>query len=186
LKQIEQGKPVTVTDERMTRYFMTISEAVQFVLQASTLAGDGEIYILEMGKPVSVKTLAKTLIMMSGQRPGHDIPIHIVGIRPGEKLNEQLCHDHDCLVPTEFERVYRVESEKCSHDIDRQISGLEQAARERLDGSVLDQLRALPIDFHRSEVVESAEPSLTEIKKPNQSSDVRGTARGSIPDRCTS
>jgi FlaA1/EpsC-like NDP-sugar epimerase len=106
LKQIAEGSPVTVTDERMTRYFMTISESVQLVLQASTLATGGEIYILEMGKPVVVKTLANNLIMRSGQRPGDDIPIHIVGIRAGEKLHEQLCYEEDDLLLTDFERVY--------------------------------------------------------------------------------
>jgi FlaA1/EpsC-like NDP-sugar epimerase len=150
LRQIAEGSPVTVTDERMTRYFMTISEAVQLVIQASTLALDGEIYILEMGKPVAVKTLASNLIMMSGQRPGHDIPLKIVGIRPGEKLHEQVCHEDDNLVPTDFERVYRVEQDNPCADIDRQLSRLERAARQRHDDNVLEQLRAMPIDFRES------------------------------------
>jgi FlaA1/EpsC-like NDP-sugar epimerase len=155
-KQIEEGKPVTVTDERMTRYFMTISDAVQLVMQASALAGNGDIYVLEMGDPVPVTTLATKLILMSGQRPGKDIPIRIIGIRPGEKLHEQLCYEDDTLLPTEFERVYRVESDEFPSDIDRQVVRLENAARDRRDAEVLEQLRALPIGFLAPDTSESA------------------------------
>lgn len=93
LKQVAQGGPITVTDERMTRYFMLIPEAVQLVLQAAVLGGRGTVYVLDMGEPVRIIDVARQLIRMHGLVPDVDIKIQLTGIRPGEKLYEELIVD---------------------------------------------------------------------------------------------
>lgn len=104
-RQIQMGGPVTVTDERMTRYFMTIPEAVQLVIRSGSLGDGGEVYVLEMGEAVSIMQLARDMIELSGLRPGRDIAIEVVGRRPGEKLHEDLFNPHERPKPTPAERI---------------------------------------------------------------------------------
>jgi FlaA1/EpsC-like NDP-sugar epimerase len=104
-RQIALGGPVTVTDERMTRYFMTIPEAVQLVIRSGSLGDGGELYVLEMGEPVSIMQLARDMIELSGLRPDRDIAIEVVGRRPGEKLHEDLFNPFERPKPTPAEKI---------------------------------------------------------------------------------
>lgn len=106
LKQIDEGGPVTVTHKEITRFFMTIPEAVSLVLQASLFATGGEIFVLDMGKPVKIYELAENLIRMKGYKPNQDIMIEIVGLRPGEKLYEEILMDEEGLTKTANEMIF--------------------------------------------------------------------------------
>ena len=104
-RQIKDGGPVTVTDPEMTRYFMTIPEACQLVLQTGVLGSGGEIFILEMGTPVRIDDMARDLIRLSGKEPGRDIEIVYTGLRPGEKLFEELITHGEGIVPTAHQKI---------------------------------------------------------------------------------
>jgi FlaA1/EpsC-like NDP-sugar epimerase len=108
--QIRAGGPVTVTDPRMTRYFMSLHEAVQLVLQAAVLAEGGEVFMLDMGDPVNILELAERMIRLSGRVVGTDVPIRIVGRRPGEKLHEDLRAPDERSSPTAHPSILRVSS----------------------------------------------------------------------------
>ena len=125
-KQIEDGGPVTVTHPDMTRYFMTMAEACQLILQAS-VAGSGQaIYVLNMGEPVKISDLAEQMIRLAGLRTDKDIRIEFTGLRPGEKLKEELFHDLESLSPTGFEKLLLADS----REVDREtvLDGCRQLA----------------------------------------------------------
>ena len=105
-KQIERGGPVTVTHKEITRFFMTIPEAVQLILQAVTYAKGGEIFVLDMGEPVKIYDLAVSLIKLLGYEPNVDIPIEITGLRPGEKLYEEILMSEEGLTSTKHDKIF--------------------------------------------------------------------------------
>ena len=107
-KQMARGGPLTVTHPEMTRYFMTIPEAVQLVIQAGAIGGRGRVYVLDMGEPVRMVDLAETMIKLSGKEPGRDVGIEFVGARPGEKLHEELWSDDETVGPTEHDAIMLV------------------------------------------------------------------------------
>ena len=105
-KQIEAGGPVTVTDKEMRRYFRMIPEAVSLVLSAGTLAKGGEVFVLDMGKPIKIYDLACSMIRLAGYEPDKDIPIKIIGLRPGEKLFEEIALDNEIVDHTSHDKIF--------------------------------------------------------------------------------
>jgi FlaA1/EpsC-like NDP-sugar epimerase len=111
-RQIAAGGPVTITDPRMTRYFMTIPEAVQLIIRAGSLReGSGEVFVLDMGEPVKIVDLANAMITLSGFEPERDIAIEIVGARPGEKFHEDLFNPNEHPQPTPAQKIVRADRE---------------------------------------------------------------------------
>lgn len=150
VRQIDAGGPVTVTDRRMTRYFMSIEEAVQLVLQAATMVktrtnGEGgSVFMLDMGEPVVIYDLAERMIRLSGRQPGTDIEIKITGIRPGEKLAEELRALDEAEEPTEHPSIRRVTPIAIDpHQLERGVVDLELKALELDDAACDAGLRAL-------------------------------------------
>lgn len=126
-KQLKKGGPITVTHPDMTRYFMLIPEACQLVLQASALGQGGEIFVLDMGEPVKIVYLAEQLIKLSGKTPYEDIDIIFTGLRPGEKLYEELFHKNEQLEKTTMEKIFRSNSRGVSgNDLQKTILSLEE------------------------------------------------------------
>ena len=115
-KQIAAGGPLTVTDKEITRYFMTIPEAVGLIIQTITYAKGGEIFVLDMGQPVKIYDLAVSLIKLSGLEPHTDIQIEVVGLRPGEKLYEELLMKEEGLIKTRHEKIYIAQPSNISMD----------------------------------------------------------------------
>ena len=109
-EQIKQGGPVTVTHPEITRYFMTIPEACQLIMQAAAVGQGGEVFVLDMGEPIKVGYLAEQMIRLSGRRPGAEIRIEYVGLRPGEKMYEELFHGQEQLSPTGHSKLFLAQS----------------------------------------------------------------------------
>ena len=152
-KQIAEGGPVTVTHPDVVRYFMTIPEAVQLVLTAATMAHGGEIYVLEMGEPVRILDMAKSLIKLSGFEPDKDIKIEIVGLRPGEKLYEELLTSQEGVQKTANNQIY-VEKPR-SFDKEKLILDVEelwQLADVRDIPGVLAKMKRVVPEFSSSHI----------------------------------
>lgn len=147
LAQIRAGGPVTVTHPEMRRFFMTIPEAVQLVLQAGALGRGGELFMLDMGEMVKIVDLARDLIRLSGLEVGSDIEIRFTGMRPGEKLYEEMFFEHERSEPTDHPKVLRARDELPAHDVDL-IAELVTAAMEGLgDEEIRRMLCVIVPDF---------------------------------------
>ena len=174
-RQIAAGGPVTITDKRIIRYFMTIPEAASLVLQAGAMARQGQVFVLDMGEPVKILDLAENLIRLSGYQPYRDIDIQEIGLRPGEKLYEELLMASNDLMPTDNKKIF-VEQQP---EIDRAaiMAGLEQ-----LDAAVTTEpplgneqiialMRRLVPTYHSPQEVNRTAESAPEMRSAQKEGD---------------
>ena len=147
-QQIEKGGPVTVTHPEITRYFMTIPEACRLVLEAGCMGKGGEIFIFDMGKSVKIIDLAKTMIRLAGMVPNHDIKIEYTGLRPGEKLFEELLNDNENTLPTHHEKITIGKvREYLFNEIEKQIYDLIHHAKNNDDQQVVMLMKQIVHEF---------------------------------------
>ena len=140
-KQIAQGGPITVTHPDIIRYFMTIPEASSLVLEAATLGNGGEIFVFDMGQPVKISDLAKNMIRLAGYVPGKDIEIVYTGLRPGEKLYEELLNQKELTIPTTNEKILVAKVRE--YDFDEVSASIEQLIRSAQEGKVFPTVQLM-------------------------------------------
>jgi len=146
-QQIRHGGPITVTHPEMTRYFMTITEATQLILEASAMGEDGRIYVLDMGQPVLISELAEQLIRLSGREPGSDIAIVYTGLRPGEKLHEELFHNDENLTNTETDKIHLAATRDVPGELVESVfSNIEQRL-DSYDSTLSDCIKQLVPEY---------------------------------------
>ncbi|MGH7060401.1 MAG: polysaccharide biosynthesis protein, partial [Stellaceae bacterium] len=156
-RQLAAGGPLTVTHPEVTRFFMTVREAVELVLQAAALAPSanqaearGKIFVLDMGEPVRIVDLAHQMIRLAGLRPGRDITIELIGLRPGEKLHEELFHPAEPLVATANPAIRLAAPRTADYAmLARSIDELEENARARREERVLQLVERLVPEYRR-------------------------------------
>jgi FlaA1/EpsC-like NDP-sugar epimerase len=146
--QIEKGGPVTVTHPDITRYFMTIPEACQLVIEAGSMGDGGEIFVFDMGKSVKIVDLAKKMIKLSGFEPNKDIEIKFTGLRPGEKLYEELLNDLENTLPTHHEKIMIAKvRENCFEDVKSQLDILFEMVQTQQSINIVRQMKAIVPEF---------------------------------------
>ena len=161
-EQIRAGGPVTVTHPDVTRYFMTIPEACQLIMQAAAVGQGGEVFVLDMGEPIAIRYLAEQMIRLSGKRIGDDIAIAYVGLRPGEKLTEELFLEDESPMPTPHAKLLLAQSVRLeSREVQRHVDALATASLQADEAALLALLR----DFV-PEYVEASEASLAQPGPP--------------------
>jgi FlaA1/EpsC-like NDP-sugar epimerase len=158
-RQIERGGPVTVTHREMTRYFMTIPEAVSLIVQAGAIGGHGNVYVLDMGEPVSIYALAENMIRLSGKVPERDIPIRITGVRPGEKLHEVLWNEDESAEPTNHPKILAASQEPIDAPwLERELRELERLVEE---GETLELVGKMTTMFRQPQRISASRTSTT-------------------------
>jgi FlaA1/EpsC-like NDP-sugar epimerase len=180
MRQIREGGPVTVTHPEMQRYFMTIPESVQLVLQAGALGQGGEVFLLDMGEPIRIVDIATDLIRLSGLKVGTDIEIRFTGMRPGEKLYEEMFFSGEHVLTTDHPKVLRARNGLLSEGMHRKILELISAAETLERDEVLRSLlRDVVPDFHaRNGPISSISPAVKMDNSPVTARDQTTLKRG--------
>lgn len=146
--QIQKGGPIRVTDPRATRYFMTIPEAVHLILRAAALSAGGETFVFDMGEPVNIYELARTMILFAGLKPGEDVRIEFSGLRPGEKITEELWEKWEHAAPTECPRIFAIrEKNSASRGILEKIRAMEELLAQANNSAVLEFVQEIVPEF---------------------------------------
>jgi FlaA1/EpsC-like NDP-sugar epimerase len=149
--QIEQGGPLTITHPDVTRYFITISEACQLVMEASFMASGGEIFIFDMGKPIKIIDIAIKMIQLAGLVPEKDIKIETIGLRPGEKLHEQLIHVESIKLSTNHKRILRIkEIENQYNYIEKEVNKIIRVAKQHDPTEIIKSIKKLIPEYKSS------------------------------------
>ncbi len=171
--QIAKGGPITLTDKRIIRYFMTIPEAAQLVIQAGAMAQRGELFVLDMGKPVKIYDLAVNMIRLSGLVPEEDIKIEEVGLRPGEKLFEELLIKTETLEKTENDMIFiETDTPFTRDEIDKKLEILQKAVSASIEdlsaAAVVDAMKSVVPTYHDPEEVNQNAEKSEEMKEAEQ------------------
>jgi FlaA1/EpsC-like NDP-sugar epimerase len=153
-RQLERGGPLTVTHPEMTRYFMTIPEAVSLIVQAGAIGGRGQVFVLDMGEPVKIVDLARNMIRLSGKEPETDIAIEFIGAKPGEKLHEELWNEGEKVAPTSHPKLLRATRKPVDQEWLEEELGELQGMVQR--GETLDVVSKLAVMMREPHRVESA------------------------------
>lgn len=165
-RQITAGGPVTITDRRIIRYFMTIPEAAQLVLRAGAMAKSGELFVLDMGKPVKIIDLAETMIRLMGMEPYRDIAIREIGLRPGEKLYEELLVKTEKLAKTASDKIFLEKDEPISMaELQRKLDDLRQAVDSRDNDRAREALHRVIPTYHTPEEVNAQAVNSAEMQQ---------------------
>lgn len=159
-KQIQNGGPVTVTHPEVTRYFMTIPEATRLILQAGAMGNGGEIFILRMGTPVRISDMARDMITLSGYKPDEEIEIRYTGLRPGEKLYEELITEGEGILETEREEIMVLKADSCmpSKELEKHIRRLMKLADDGDGEGIKAELHELVAEYSPWEAPKQDEP----------------------------
>ncbi len=144
-KQIQSGGPVTVTDPRMTRYFMTIPEAVSLVLQAGAYSGGGDVFVLDMGEPVKISSLANEMITLAGYVPQQEIEIKYTGVRPGEKLFEELVLSNEEFIQTKHPKIFRLKTKEAMDE--KTLLSIASRLRVAVDNNDFEELNKITVEI---------------------------------------
>jgi O-antigen biosynthesis protein WbqV len=171
-RQLASGGPLTVTDPDVSRFFMTVREAVELVLEASATVGladeseaRGKIFVLDMGEPVRIVDLARQMIRLAGLVPDQDVAIEFTGLRPGEKLHEELFHDAEAAVPTANPALRLAAPRTADYAVlARSIDELEEQAHAGNEARVIDLLRLLVPEYRREVVLAPPQARPTRVR----------------------
>ncbi|MFZ5774552.1 MAG: polysaccharide biosynthesis protein [Thermodesulfobacteriota bacterium] len=180
-RQIREGGPVTVTHREITRYFMTIAEAVGLILQAGAMGKGGEVFVLDMGEPVAIRELARQMIRLSGFEPDRDIKIVYTGLRPGEKLFEEVFHEQENLCGTTHPKLQLAAGRRIDWEwLLEQLDLLERAAAARDMAAILAQLKIIVPEYDGDPAGEATAPRRR--RQPVASLRLLGASRGQQGD----